>query len=80
MLGGGIPDSQHLAERLIAQGYAGMLVPSFVPVGLPQADDLSGNPGDDDRNLVLWKWSDSLPIRVRLVDDEGRLASDRSSD
>lgn len=80
MLGGGIPDSQQLAERLIAQGYAGMLVPSFVPVGLPQADDLSGNPGDDDRNLVLRKWSDSLPIRVRLVDDEGRLASDRSSD
>lgn len=75
-----VPASQRLAERLIARGYAGMIVPSFVPTGLPDAEELSGESGDDDRNLVLWEWGDSLPSRVRLVDDEGRLASWRNSD
>ena len=51
-----------VADRLIARGYAGMLVPAFFR-----------GAGSDDRNLVLWKWSDSLPIRVRLIDGEGRL-------
>lgn len=69
MLDGGIPASQGLAERLIARGYVGMLVPNFARSAQP-----------DDRNLVLWQWGDSLPSRVRLVDDEGRLASRRNSD
>ena len=66
---GRLSPSQALADRLMGDGYAGMLVGSFRRGAHP-----------DDRNLVLWQWSDSLPIRVRLVDDEGRLASDRSSD
>ena len=69
MLDGGIPASPALAERLIAQGYVGMLAPSFARSAQP-----------DDRNLVLWKWGDSLPSRVRLVDEEGRLAPGRNSD
>jgi hypothetical protein len=27
-----------------------------------------------DQNLVLWTWGPRLPARLRLVDDEGRLA------
>ena len=80
MLGGEIPGSQRFAERLLAQGYVGMIAPSFVPAGLPAKEELPGGPGDDDRNLILWKWGDAVPSRVRLVDDEGRLASPRRSD
>ena len=59
---GRIPACWAVSDGLIARGYAGMLVPAFFR-----------GAGPADRNLVLWKWSDSLPIRVRLVDDEGRL-------
>ena len=79
MLDGGVPASHALAERLIAQGYAGMLVPSFRGAVLGH-QDLDGEKESDDRNLVLWQWDDMLPSRVRLVDDEGRLASGRSAD
>ncbi|WP_347304610.1 RES domain-containing protein (plasmid) [Croceibacterium sp. TMG7-5b_MA50] len=50
--------TQALAERLVAAGFAGMLVPSYAR-GAP-ADAL---------NLVLWRWDGALT----LVDDEGRL-------
>lgn len=59
---GRIPACWAVADRLMARGCAGMLVPAFFR-----------GAGPDDRNLVLWKWSDSLPIRVRLIDTEGRL-------
>ena len=26
------------------------------------------------RNVVLWRWSDSLPARLAVIDPEGRLA------
>ena len=61
-LGGGIPASHALAERLIAAGYAGMRYPSFAP-----------GAGRDDLNLVLWRWGSGRPHRVRLIDDERRL-------
>ena len=80
MLGGEIPKSQGLAERLIAEGYRGMIAPSFAPAGMPETRELSGDPDGDDRNLVLWEWGDALPSQVRLVDDEGRLVSRRRSD
>lgn len=60
---GAIPASQALADRLIAAGHAGMLVPSF-----------RRGAGPGDRNLVFWKWGDVLPSRIRVVDDEGRLS------
>ena len=63
MLSGGVPASQALADSLIAAGYIGMRVRSFA-VGT----------GPDDLNLVLWRWGDERPVRVVLVDDEGRLA------
>ena len=65
---GRLSPSQALADRLIADGYAGMLVGSF-----------RHGARADDRNLVLWQWGDDLPSRLRLVDDEGRLAAGRSA-
>ena len=66
---GRVSASQALADRLLCGGYAGMLAPSFRVGASPE-----------DRNLVLWSWSDALPSRVRLLDDEGRLAARRNSD
>ena len=46
MLAGMIPASQKLTDRLIAAGYVGMRVQSFVP-----------GAGTDDLNLVFWTLS-----------------------
>ena len=63
MLTGGVPTSQALADRLIAEGYTGMVVHSF-------ANRASAN----DLNLVLWKWGSDLPVKVDLIEDEARLS------
>jgi RES domain-containing protein len=55
--------TQGFARRLIAAGYQGLLVKSFAP----------GATGDD-LNLVLWKWGDTAPSRLVLIDDEERLS------
>jgi RES domain-containing protein len=57
-----------LADRLIAQGAAGIVVPSF-----------AHRAGPDDRNLVFWRWSADLPHQVRVIDDQGRLPRDDRS-
>lgn len=62
MLAGEVPTSQALADRLVEEGYVGMRVQSFA-VGA----------GDDDVNLVMWRWGEECPSRVELIDDEGRL-------
>ena len=62
MHGGGAPPSQASADRLIEAGCVGMRVPSFAPGA--RADDV---------NLVFWSWSDRLPSRIVLIDDERRL-------
>lgn len=59
---GQVPASQIVADRLISAGYAGMIAPAYYRAA-----------GPEERNLVLWRWGDELPSRVRLVDDEGRL-------
>lgn len=64
MLAGRVPASQALADRLIADGFAGMRVRSF-----------AAGTGPDDLNLVLWRWGDDRPARIALIDDEGRLRS-----
>jgi RES domain-containing protein len=56
------PPSWALAKRLIADGFAGVLVPSFA-VGA-SAEDI---------NLVQWRWGATLPHRVRVLDPSGRL-------
>ena len=62
MLADGKAPTQVLAEKLIADGYAGMQVQSFAKGAA--AGDL---------NIVLWKWGRALPARLVLNDDEGRL-------
>ena len=65
---GRTPASHAVVRRLIAAGAAGALVPSFA-VGA----------GEDDVNLVLWRWGPELPHRVRVFDPERRLPRDRRS-
>ena len=67
MLAGAVPASQALADRLIAAGHAGMRVRSFAAG--TRADDL---------DLVLWTWGDDRPVRVVLIDDDGRLSGGRT--
>lgn len=62
MFSGRTPASQALADRLIGAGFAGMRFGSYA---------LGATGGDI--NLVLWRWSDELPRRVALIDEENRL-------
>ena len=62
------PPTWHVARRLIGEGYAGIVVPSFAP-----------GAGLGDRNVVFWQWSDVVPHKVLVVDDEARLPRDGSS-
>lgn len=55
--------TQVFARRIAKAGYQGLLVRSFAPGA--SADDL---------NLVLWTWGATGPSRLRLIDDENRLA------
>ncbi len=66
-LGKAVP-SWGIAERLIAAGSAGALVPSFAPGARAQ-----------DINLVPWHWSEIRPHRVAVIDDYGRLPRDTAS-
>jgi len=66
MLTGSVPASQALADRLIAAGYAGMQVRSFAAGANPE-----------DLNVVFWRWGPGRPVRVVLIDDEGRLSGGR---
>ncbi len=65
---GGEPPSWRVARDLTATGHAGMIVPSFAP-----------GAGPSDRNVIFWDWSDDLPHRVRVIDDERRLPRDDRS-
>lgn len=60
---GGEAATQRLARDLIAAGYHALLVRSFAP-----------GTTSTDLNLVLWRWSERLPHRLSLIDDEGRLS------
>lgn len=60
--------SQQIADRLLEDGAAGILVRSFAPGSTP-----------DNKNLVLWRWSASLPHQVRVHDPQRRLPKDGSS-
>jgi len=62
------PPSWRVAERLISDGHAGILVPSFAP-----RRTLA------DQNLVLWRWSDHAPHQVRVFDPSDRLPRNQLS-
>jgi len=55
--------TQAFAHQLVAKGYHGLLVKSFAPGATI-----------DDLNIVLWKWGNSDPSRLLLIDDESRLS------
>jgi RES domain-containing protein len=57
-----------LADRLIASGCSGVIVPSF-----------AARATRENRNLVLWSWSRKAPRRLQVIDDEQRLPQDQSS-
>ena len=63
MKSGGAVVTHDFADRLIGDGYAGLLVRSF-------AAGATGN----DLNLVIWRWNTVADDAITLVDDEGRLA------
>ena len=62
LIAGREPASWAVVRRLIGEGYAGVLVPSF-----------ANGATDDDRNLVLWRWGAEAPHRVQVYDPSGRL-------
>ena len=62
------PPSWRIARRLIGEGAAGMLAPSYAP-GAPPTD----------HNLVLWRWGEKLPHRIAVFDPSGRLPKDQLS-
>jgi RES domain-containing protein len=51
-----------LQDRLMGDGIAAIIVPSFAPAASVGAC-----------NLVFWNWSAALPHKVVVVDDFGRL-------
>jgi RES domain-containing protein len=63
MMTNGESETQKFALRIIAAGYAALLVPSFARGASPT-----------DLNLVLWRWGDAAPTRLVLIDDENRLS------
>ena len=66
MFSGRMPASQALADRLMAAGLVGMRFGSYA-LGA----------GENDVNLVLWRWGDELPSRLALIDEDNRLGLGR---
>jgi RES domain-containing protein len=64
MIERGTSASRRMAQRVITDGYSGMLVPSFAK---------GASPGDI--NLVLWRWGPTPPDKLALNDDENRLGA-----
>lgn len=62
------PPSWVLADRLIADGIAGIVVPSF-----------AFGAGPADINIVFWRWAPDPPHQVRVIDDLNRLPRDGRS-
>jgi RES domain-containing protein len=65
---GADPASWRVADRLIKEGAAGILVPSFARRATARMS-----------NLVLWKWGADLPHRVVVFDPNDQLPKDQSS-
>ena len=68
LIAGRKPESWGVVRRLIADGYAGALVPSFA----------NGSTADD-QNLVLWRWGPDLPHKVMVYDPTGKLPKNQLS-
>lgn len=68
LIAGREPASWGVVRRLLADGHAGMLVPSF-----------ANGAADDDHNLVLWRWGPDLPYKVDVYDPTGKLPKNQLS-
>ncbi len=62
------PASWPIIRRLLAEGHAGALVPSFATGATA-----------DDHNLVLWRWGPDLPHKVTAYDPTGKLPKNQLS-
>jgi RES domain-containing protein len=62
LIAGREPRTWAIVRRLLAEGYAGALVPSFA-IGATA----------DDQNLVLWRWGPDPPHQVTVYDPTGKL-------
>lgn len=65
---GETPRSWVLAKRLITEGAAGIIVPSFA-INAPAAG----------KNLVFWQWEQVPPHQVQLIDDNDSLPRNQQS-
>ena len=63
-----IPPTWAMATRLINAGIAGIIVPSY-----------ARNSPNKGQNIILWDWSDTLPHKVRVIDDNQVLPKDQTS-
>ncbi len=68
LIAGRKPESWTVVRRLIADGHAGVLVPSF-----------ANGATADDQNLVLWRWGPDLPHKVTVYDPTGKLPKNQLS-
>ena len=68
LIAGREPASWAVVRRLLAQGCAGILVPSF-----------ASGAAEEDQNLVLWRWGPDLPHKVRVYDPSGKLPKNQLS-
>jgi RES domain-containing protein len=62
------PESWAVVRRLMTDGVAGILVPSF-----------SNGAMADDQNLVLWRWEPDPPYKVMAYDPTGKLPKNQLS-
>jgi len=68
LIAGREPASWGVVRRLLADGHAGILAPSFAH---------GATAGD--QNLVLWRWGPDLPHRVMAYDPTGKLPKNQLS-
>jgi RES domain-containing protein len=68
LIAGREPESWAVVRRLLVDGYAGILVPSFATGATV-----------DDQNLVLWRWGSSPPHKVTVYDPTGKLPKNHLS-
>ena len=62
------PPSHDVVRRLLGEGHAGILAPSF-----------ANGAGVSDHNLVLWRYGPDLPHKVLVFDPSGRLPKNQLS-
>ena len=65
---GKTPPSWAMAKRLMSDGVAGVIAPSYAPGATAE-----------DRNLILWKWGPDRPYQVTVHDPSGRLPKNQLS-